>query len=263
MLPWQECSEKLIVTGELDPVYNVVAHARDTLGMEWAERFCMAHLMFYNVETSFILAECGTKHFWFHALQMYHEAKRGQERRHYRGQNGLKSIDSMRAEDPGVVFGSVGYGSGTSLKDIARGIAARGYQGFGTYFLLKWADLIDVLYKSSVDYTGLIHQPGQFLFEGAAKGLESIWPGRPYHESLQEITEFIRGRYDPFQGYRPCGLSEAETIACAYRTYYVKTTYKFGWDINNLRMTFTNLGQTHKHAKILLEGVPQQTKEWS
>lgn len=263
MKPWQECSERLIVTGELDPVYNVVAYARDHISKEWAEKFCMAHLMFYNVETSFMLAEVPTQNFWFRTLQIYHGAKRGQERRHYRGQNGLKSIDSMRNDPPGTVLRIGLDASLPSLKSLSNNIARAGIQGFGTYFLLKWADLLDVLYKANMDYSGLVHQPGHFLFEGAAKGLESIWPGRPHHESLMEIKDFISGRYEPFQGYRACGLSEAETIACAYRTYYVKTTYKFGWDINNLRSVFGKLADFgHKHAEVIYEGLPAQTKEW-
>ena len=258
MQAWKECSERLISTGELDPTYNLVYYARGELGPEWAKRFCMAHLMFYNVETSIILADVEEKHFWFRVMQMYHTANRGQERRHYRGQNGLQSIDSLRYDRPSMVFDQPGENHKlVTLKTIAQRIAAAGIKGFGTYFILKWADLLDVMHRLSVDYSPLVHSPHLFLFEGAAKGLESIWPGRPHHEGLLEIADYIKQFRDPFQGYRLCGLSEAETIACAYRTYYVKTTYKFGWDIHNLRVTLDKLG---RHD--LIDGVPSLTKEW-
>lgn len=260
MQPWQECSLKLLETGELDPVYNVVAHARDTLGPEWAKRFCMAHLMFYDFGESVTLADVSSEFFWHRVLQGYPDRRRGQERRHFRGAAGLAAIDSMRADPPEVVFDVPLGGSVPGLKSISRNIGYAGFKGFGTYFLLKWADFLDVVHKASIDYSGLVHQPHLFLFEGAAKGLDSIWKGRPHHEALTEIADFISDKYDPFQRYRLCGLSEAETIACAYRTYYVKTTYKFGWDINNLRKTLER--HPSKNAKALLAGVPALVEGW-
>ena len=258
MLPWQECSERLIETGELDPTYNLVYYARGELGPAWAKRFCMAHLMFYNVETSITLADVPEEHFWFRVLQVYHEAKRGQERRHFRGKNGLDSIDSMRSERPGMVFDNPAENSKVvTLKTISNFLYQAGIKGFGAYFILKWADFLDVVNRANVDYSPLLNAPQTYLFEGAARGLESIWPQRPHHESLLEIVDYIKKWRDPFQGYRLCGLSEAETIACAYRTYYVKTTYKFGWDIHNLRSTLDRLG---RHD--LIDGVPPLTKEW-
>lgn len=257
MKPWQECSEKLIRTGELDPVYNLVAHARDTLGIDWTQRFCMAHLMFYNVAESIILADVEEEHFWFRVLQGVHTRPRGQERRHYRGFNALSSIDSMRADPPGTVFQVPLAGNNPGLHTVYRNLDTAKYLGFGDYFRLKWTDLLDVTFKVDMDYTIL----PKYLFDGAAKGLESIWPDRPHVESLEEIVDFIKGWADPFQGYRPCGISEAETIACAYRTYYVKTTYKFGWDINNLWTTLLTHGS--KNAPALLAGLPARTEEWT
>ncbi len=253
MQAWEECSLKLIQTKELDPVYNLVVYARDTLGLDWAERFCMAHLMFYNVETSITLADVKSEHFWHRVLQGYPDWKRGQERRHYRGASGLQSIDSLRIARPEGTFRTAwSPDKPLTYKMISKFINMQ-YKGFGSYFTLKWADFVDVLYKGCVDYSVLLNPA--YLFEGSVKGLLSIWPDRPLHESLLEIRDFISKHYEPFQGYRLCGLSEAETVACAYRTYYVKNTYKFGWDINNLRTTLTN--HPSYNARALLAGVPK------
>jgi hypothetical protein len=235
--PWQECSIRLIEERELDPVYNLVAFGRDRIGQAWAERFCMAHLMFYNVETSLTLADSPDEHFWFRTLQGYHGWKRGQERRHYRASTGLASIDSLRGNPAGAVFRSM---LAPTLAGVVKNVQIS-YKGFGSYFILKWADLLDVVFK-------------------AKKGLESIWPGRNHAEGLAEIVDYIKLMNDPFQTYRYCGLSEAETIACAYRTYYIKDTYKFGWDINNLHAVLNS--HPTKHAKLLKSGLPKLTKEW-
>lgn len=253
MKAWQECSRRLIETGELDPVYNLVVAGRNYISPTWAAQFCMAHLMFYSVKTSLHLARLNPVGWWQRVRDNYSAWTRGQERRHFRGLAGLASIASLElVGKPSDVFRSpMGYTFHDILKDVQKR-----YSGFGEYMGLKWVDLLDVEERREVDYSRLPFN----LFSGAAKGLEDMWPGRPYKDSLDEIVDYIKEYDDPFQHYRKCGYSEAETIACAYRTYYVKRNYPFGWDINNIRETLKADGAPS--SIMLLEHMPKLVEGW-
>ncbi len=227
---WQTCATRLIETGELDPVYTMLCGARDSglVDENWLSRFCLYHLMFYDVGGAIKVAH-DNRPFWEMVNERYATCRRGQERRHFRGENGLKAIASMKEGTP---LGILTYVYQPGYSQVYKNISTH-YSGFGPYFRLKWADYLNVVFRKRIDFTGLAY----YMFEGAMDGVRAIWPERRVDEGLEEIREYISQYKDPFDGSRKCGNAEAETVACGVKVYCVNTTFKFGWDVRHLHET--------------------------
>lgn len=250
MSQWTECAERLIGTGELDPVYTMLCSARDrgVVDNEWLGKFCMYQLMFYHIPGALKAAE--QDDFWDYIQKHEPTLPRGQERRHFRGLNAKSGIYSLMHPrlDPLRTLFTV---YDPDYRVLYRNIQAN-FLGFGEYFILKWADLLDVVFHKRVDYRHL----GTYLFSGAKAGLAAAFPGKcVYPDALEEIVDYIRLFPDPFDGSRPCGPAEAETVACGFKVYYVNTTFKFGYDIHHLRVALEGYPE-------LLKGCPPDTEEW-
>lgn len=251
---WKECAQRLIETQELDPVYTMLCGASKELDNGWLNKFCLYHLMFYDVGGAIHAAKLHDREFWPFVQTYYHTLRRGQERRHFRGQNGLNSIASLMAGPPPQLLVASLRLDASSYEQVYNSIRAK-YSGFGEYTCLKWADYLDHVFQTPVDFRNL----HKYLFSGATAGLESIWPGRSHQDSLAEITDYISQFADPFSGRRKCGPSEAETVACGYKVYYVNTTFKFGYDTRLLHQTLTDVGG--KYGSLLRKYAPKAIPE--
>ncbi len=225
---YRQFARELVTTGELDPIYTMAYRARDVKGDAWVQRFLLYMLMFYDARGAAIAAE--ENDFWKYVREHYDTAVRGSERRYFRGVAGIASYTSLQAlGTPESVF-QIPF-QARVLPEFSKALAARNIAGFGDYFMLKWADYAANVFLTGLDYKDLPRMlPGPPL-----KCVKSLFPDRSVLEGMIEIWSWIWGMPDPFSGTKPCGLSEAETVACAIPSYLIKKRYQMGDDIKKYR----------------------------
>lgn len=224
----REFARELILTGEQDPIYTLVARTarHPDYGLGWTARFCTYFLMFYDAGGAAIAASKDNDEFWDRIRYRFDVLPRGKERRHFRGASGLASFTSLRRLGGPVAafrFPTLGEGLGS----FERALRGAGVVGFGPYLTLKWADLADAVYQVNFDYSDLT----SMLPDPPKKALQLMFPQQALRDGLYRVKSWIEDLDEPFGGYRKCGLSEAETIACAVPTYLIKGRYKMGDDI--------------------------------
>lgn len=237
---WQDYAKAVIETQELDPVYVMIYNASLVKGQDWAKLFCLHMLMFYHTGEAAAAAEEGPNYFYTHILDQYATLRRGTERRHYRGRNGLDSLQSVRDYSPYPLdfFDKLRSQQGTAdpLKFFPLPIPYLNVRkefgkmrGFGDYFIWKACDYMDRCLDLPIDYrTGLPHIPA-----GAAKWVSGKYPGVPLTAVLHDVAEKICEYPAPGVPSRGCSISEAETVLCGLHGYFVSKSHKIGDDIEH------------------------------
>lgn len=226
---WQDFALHLIWSKEIDPSYNMLVGLRKEKGDDWVKRFCVAYLLFYHTGVAAAAAECEGEDFWIHLSGAYGRSNtRGSERRHFRGSKGRDALNWMIetwAERPEEMFDYPR--DAASYEEFFRKIAGKVPQ-FGQYFIWKWHDFTYCVFGDN----RYVNDATLFLPDVPVSALKAFWPTRNWRESLYAIEQVIMGEPDPFLGVRPCGICEAETIACSLKSYVLKhPSVWIGFDI--------------------------------
>lgn len=215
-----------IFTGDSDPVYWAVAAAYRNISPEWATRFSVAMLAYYHMGTALQAAELEGDAFWSFLSNIYPTAPRGSERRHFRGEAGIRGLRSMRewSNDPDYFFKRFVTNSYAQVRHVCESELS----GFGPYFQLKICDYMDrCLQIPIINYRGL----GQNLPTEPAKALALIGLG-----TWDNLCEQVQGWKIPaapdFMRY--AGPAEVETSLCGWKTTKFKGNW-FGADIADKR----------------------------
>lgn len=253
---WLELFKALVETEELDPVYTILYRARKDVGDDAIKRFLVGQMCYYNVGLSAELSDVGSDRFWEHVQALYPTCKRGSERRHFRGENGRKSIASMMQ-----------YGSPEAFFDKMYAPTYAGIRknfdkvsGFGPYFQWKALDFFERIMGMPVDASDAWQHLPKEPFKGLAlvakeEGLE----GLSVERQLATLVESAQGAglQCPPDFKRLVGIQELETLLCAY-IHYHNGTYRPGEDIDRC---YDLLSGVEGLGRVLIQHVPEKVTQ--
>lgn len=216
VMPWTKFAEQLISTGDLDPLYILVARA--DWSWERKARFTIAYTLFYHAGVSAELSELRGPAFHNRARAMAEDSKtpRGSERRHFRGANALRCLDWLKKEYPEpehwVAYISDLFGWKQRYARIQQAPA------FGPWISFKVCDMLDRILGKPTNWDGFgLHD----LYDAPLAGASLIGAkeGGSAADGWALLLDYMRGFKAPPSLDRPCGVAEAETVACKFKSH--------------------------------------------
>jgi hypothetical protein len=226
-----------IYTGDSDPVYWAIAKAREEWGNPWASRFCVGMLAYYHMGVAIEAAEKTGEAFWSHLRDIYSSAPRGSERRHFRGEGGLKTLESMRGPADSQYEPSAWFASFPQTYAGVKAFCERRLYAFGPYFQLKVCDYMGCLGVPMRSFDGLARN----LPTEPAKALALI--GGTFQDlctRVDKLNILAPPYFDRF-----AGPAEVETSLCGWKTTKFKGNW-FGADIAEKRHQLMGCGEKGK-----------------
>jgi hypothetical protein len=181
-------------------------------------------LAYYHTGTALAAASLDGSQFWGYLEDIYDDAPRGSERRHFRGEAGKASLRSMRSLslEPALWFAQFGE----TYAEVKRTCETRLVQ-FGPYFQLKVCDYMDRCLGYPIrSYAGLERN----LPADPAKALKLM--GEDFNLLCKEVA--ARGIVAAPDFSRLAGPAEVETSLCGWKTTKLRGNW-FGADILDKR----------------------------
>jgi hypothetical protein len=242
-LPWAEFAKQTVRTDDLDPVY--VALSKSDIPEDMLMRWCTAFVTYYHMGIASQLCELTGDKFWEGLFNCYDTAPRAAERRHFRGQAGLKAMKRWVNEykTPEKFFTAC-------MQPSFMGLLKKNIPQIGTYFTWKCMDLREAVFGYAVDWKN----SEKHMVELPKQGLNIIFPGVPSDIALLQVVNEIKWMKAPPRYTRDCGVAEAETIACMIKGYY-KNGKAIGADIVDKRLALTGYGFV---ADEILKHMPEE-----
>lgn len=254
---WRAFAKQLFKLEDADPGYMLLARARMTEAQKM--RYVLAWCTYYNPGIAAIASDYQGAKFYEYLLSVYKTAQRASERRHFRGQAGLKALAQWRALYPQpekmveACFASTYLGVRKNMKHMAQ---------MGDYFYWKLADIQDTVFAEPVDFRNCeafmpkVPQQGAkiiYELEHPSGNWESVYA---LAATMAQVTKCVSKMKHAFAPHRPLALQEAETVCCVFKQHVVGD-YRYGFRtakaVKRLRVA---QGTTKsKTPGILLEGV--------
>lgn len=224
---WRNFATLLFKLEEADPGYMLLARAK--LPYEQKLRYVLAWCTFYNPGLAAKASDYQGARFYEYLRSVYPTAKRASERRHFRGQAGLKAMAQWQDLYPKpeamveACFGKTYLEVRQNMRHMAQ---------MGDYFYWKLADIQDTVFRCPVDFTGC----EKYMPKVPQQGADIIYHLEAPHgvcfaelgEVMSTITRHIEGLKYPIKGNRPLALQEAETVCCVFKQH-VAGDYRFGF----------------------------------
>lgn len=214
---WLNFMEAIVNTGDIDPTYYAFRGIRNDLSDKDVKKMLVSMLMFYDIGVSCQLTEVPDDQYWSKVEEIYPTCRRGSERRHFRGENGRKAIESIKPYGSPDKFWDAMYAD--NYIDIRNNF--KNISGFGDYFIWKYADYCDRVFDMPVNMDGAI----KFLPKEPREGSRIV----AEEMEMQPVDDFestIKYCLDecakinllaPPAFNRPVGLLEIETCYCMYK----------------------------------------------
>jgi hypothetical protein len=205
---------------EADPGYYVMNYLREA-GYKQAQlkRFAVAWCAFYNLGIAARASELQGRTFYSLLRDLYPTATRASERRHFRGQAGLKALTQWEETFP-KPEGLADYIMNAEMGHIRErcGHVAQ----MGDYFKWKWGDITEVLTQEPVNFRGFENKSPKVPQQGAALIAEAEGQGDwDTQATYRYITRAMRGQdvQSAYAPWRVFDVQDAETICCVYKQY--------------------------------------------
>lgn len=261
MLTYKQFGEILILTGDLDPVYVMLARAR--LDREVLARFCLAYWLFYHVGVAARIAQRPSKKFFSTCRREYRTCPRGTERRHFRGKKGLEAINQLEEMSHGKPEWIVWFIYGDHTNAKARKVIGQAMPfstvrdrvlslpQFGPWMAFKVADMGERVLGYKIDFSDCDLE----MYRDPVKGAALVRYGDPnkkigpkgIRQALARCKKRFGGMPAPpvVDGVwaRMCSLQEFETVLCKYKSHF-NGHYKPGKDWKEIRAALKDSGST-------------------
>jgi hypothetical protein len=245
---------KLLRTNDLDPVYVVLQEAN--LEPPKLRRWLLAYWCFYHCGTaSFISSDKRT--FWLR-MRAAAESKtfpRCNERRHFRGDLSIKSVDWLENKGLSTLFMPLQRDQG--LDSVMEYVT--GWYGFGDWIAFKVADMVERLDIACIEFP----LDSMFLFDSPRKGASTMFlrhgdprgicPLDTGRWAVERLLERLGERLAPPRYERRVNGQEVETILCKWRQH-VKGRYKIGQDIEEVRKSLKRFPKCTTSKRLLTAG---------
>lgn len=229
---WPQFARITIQTHDLDPMYDFINNARQVKGQTWADKFALHFFMFYDAGGAAAAAD-HKGDFWKYVFDNFDKFKRGTERRHYRSEKGLRAVKHMsKYGSPSMVWEIMHRPSYTEL---ARNIEVN-FVGceIGPYFMWKAYDLMDRGLGLPISLS--LSEAVEHMPDEPRKCAASVYPTHGLNALLVDIVEAIEDLPAPGAANRNCSYSEAETILCMMKGYFLTKSHLIGDDIEEKHM---------------------------
>lgn len=235
---WQRFAEVTIKTNDLDPMYSVIAGLAKTKDKAWMGRFLMYFLLFYDAGGAALVADMATDQDFWEVVEsnvQVKEVKRGTERRHFRGANGLKAVQKLRGMRgsawstlacmyPAPIFASTPVTYTMLYQHMATAYA--GTQ-FGPYFIWKLYDIFNVCLDMPISLS--FGEALRYMPDEPRKAADVIF--KDFSVGLIKVNDYISQFDHPVRPGK-CGLAEAETVLCMLKGAFLTRTHTVGDDIH-------------------------------
>jgi hypothetical protein len=200
------------------------------LGNAWCRRFAIHYLCFYDMGGAVAAAEQTTEaDFWSYVLDNYVAFPRGTERRHSRGELGLRYVTNLsKLGTPRDIWRAMHAPNYTTLVKVFTTQFKN--CGFGPYFIWKVMDFQDRIFENPVSLSlveAVTHCPNE-----PRKCADTVWPGRGFLWCIDEIAQYIKQWVAPGAPDRMCSLPEAETLLCMMKGWGITKTHTIGDDVD-------------------------------
>ncbi len=277
-----------ISIGDLDPLY--IALNRSELDKQQLKRFLVGYWCTYHVGQSAWLSERDGGQFFECLSDIAHNTTeapvggrwpRGKERRHWRGEQAIKSAMSLREtyETPEEM---VNYIAGwddmhppfDSVPFERVNHRVQEHRGFGDWIAFKVGDMLETCLGVPVTFD----QAEVFMFKDPAKAATMVfreqnpsiaarWDEGLFNIKQEEInrrvvewlTQQIGAIKEPARGQRNIGLQEMETVLCKWKSH-MNGHYPVGNDITEIREGLEPWAKVSDCAEHLLSVMPEEVK---
>ncbi len=255
-------AEELIKTQDLDPVYTILHHAE--FPDEKLHRWLVAYWCFYNVGTASVLSEIKDKDFWMvlNDATVGTVFPRGTERRHFRGENALKSVADLRsrASTATELIRSL-IPQNKSIGALAMMSRVQDWNGFGPWIAFKVSDMIERLGLARVEF-----KPEHIfnMFDSPRKGAELFYKNHlgtaeeykgesSWVHVYIELTGHLINYTAPPGFERPINIQEVETVLCKYKSA-LSGHYNVGKDIKEIKHALLRYASCKTSQALLKAG---------
>jgi hypothetical protein len=225
---WQRFAELTIKTNDLDPMYSVIRALYHEKYERWLGRFILYFLMFYDAGGAYYAARDTTDAtFWDYVKKVYPTAKRGTERRHFRGVAGLRAMANFGYRAPWEIIKEIHRDNYTELEDNIR----RNWEGtqMGPYFIWKLFDIYNLI---GMPVSLSLNEALRYMPDEPRKAAAHFFPEVSFKEALITVTHGISKYEHPVtHGY--CGYAEAETVLCMMKGFFKTRAHRIGDDIED------------------------------
>ena len=238
----EEFGKHLLDSNDLDPVYVALHRLRndELWGDDQVKRWLVAYWCFYHCGVASWMSEHGGDEFWQQMLIAAHNLEdapaptggrwpRGHERRHFRGQAGIKAVNSLQQQYSDCPSLMVDYilEAGHDFKDVSKRTCE--HHLFGPWIGFKVGDMVERVLGHHVDFS----EAAVFMFKDPLKSALMLWrrkSGLPesakpknqdavIHEIVEYLTDHFKDYKAPPRYDRPVGLQEVETILCCWKSH--------------------------------------------
>lgn len=237
---------RLLDSNDLDPVYVALWEASESgdLNPERLRRWLMAFWCFYHSGTASWATGSGDAEegFWIR-MRMAARSKdypRCHERRHFRGDNAIRSVDFLESLGLDALFEPITRPCTYSLQEVTREV--RTWVQFGPWIAFKVADMLERLDLCRIQfdvassmYEGSPTEGAYLLARTEGVNPMSLDGGRSVTNwAVGRLVTELRFDLAPPRYERPINVQEVETILCKWKSY-MGGHYELGEDVTGLR----------------------------
>lgn len=235
-----EFGKQLVETADLDPVYVVIWESPLVRDQEKLAKWLWGYWLFYHMGTASWLVD--QPNFWkaLAAAAATKEHPRSSERRHFRGAQAIKAVESLRAlrlTPSELISGLVDGDQPLELSTVLQRV--KQHRGFGDWIAFKVADMLERLQCARI-----LFRPDHIfeMYDSPRKGAEDMsvrhgpFQGNLYvwaYHMLCKSTE-LRLLLAPPRYERRLNIQEIETILCKWHSH-LAGHYTVGKDIAEIK----------------------------
>lgn len=259
MLAIEDFGERLIKTGDLDPVYIMLYEGQKTELMSRAqlERWCLAYWCCYHVGVSSWIAEQPPERFFSALSDVASNGTRvfprGTERRHFRGDNAFALVEGLELRYRNATE-FIDYVSADTFQEVAR--RAQVHPGFGPWIAFKIADMLERVLGYPVDFTdcelGVYKEPLLGSIEACRIwGVDNdilLYGKRALAYAISRLNVYFRADLAPPSFNRFVNQQEMETILCKWKSHR-NGHYPVGKDTHEIRHALHGWGNLAKRLE--------------
>lgn len=273
----EEFGQRLIVTRDLDPVY--VALHDCPFDHATMSRWLLGYWCTYHCGVASYLSDQTDEDFWkFLMRAAVNETPapgggrwpRGSERRHWRGQQAVRSAEDLQARsggDPGALVEALWKGP-MDYASVARRV--KEWRGFGDWISFKVADMIDRVQCRPVDFD----EAAVFMFKDPAKAALMVYNQRNSRgididnctreqraAAIHAVVTYLTAYFDDLKAPplydRPVGLQEVETVLCKWKSH-MNGHYPLFNDIDEINHGMVNWVPLSRNAEHFARCMPKR-----
>ena len=246
--------EQLLKINDLDPVYVLLWNVK--FEPTKLKRWLLAYWCFYHMGTSSWIAHTENG-YWerFMTAAQSKEYPRCPERRHFRGDNAIKSTTYLKSRGIESLFVPLLRTREQTAEEAMKEV--KQWVGFGPWISFKVIDMLERLGLSRITFdTETI-----FLFDSPKEGAERLYTEfrKPVINTsieawaVEKILSKLGKRKAPPRYEREINGQEAETILCKWKSH-TNGKYTVGEDVHSCRKSLLKFATCRTSQDLLKAG---------